>query len=401
MEKYEVTMSEITRYKVIQEWGKSKVKGKGVSMLLGLSYRHALRLRKRYREEGIIGLIDKRRGRRGITSEVEGEICRLYKDTYEERLNILHFKEKLEEVHGIRVSYEKLRQILIKYGLHKVKRRKRQFHKRRQRMPKRGMLIQMDTSEHEWIEGLGNRSLITMVDDASSEILYARFEEEDSTFTNMKALKSVIKKWGLFLALYVDRASHFTTTRHGGLHYDVGEEQGDTNIEQALEELGITLIPAHSPQAKGRIERSYKTLQDRLINEMWIRGIKDYKTANEYLKKEFIPLYNKKFGKEVKDTLFSPVPEGIDLDLIFTKRTMRSVNKDNTVSFFSERIQLSPTKKKLNFVRAKVEIRWSSRNQIWVIYKGEVILKTKLSSKNKLIQKEKQIEKILSKRSYN
>jgi len=281
MEKYEVTMREITLYKVIQEWEESKVKGKGVSMLLGLSYRHALRLRKRYREEGIIGLIDKRRGRRGITSEVEGEICRLYKDTYEERLNILHFKEKLEEVHGIRVSYEKLRQILIKYGLHKVKRRKRQFHKRRQRMPKRGMLIQMDTSEHEWIEGLGNRSLITMVDDASSEILYARFEEEDSTFTNMKALKSVIKKWGLFLALYVDRASHFTTTRHGGLHYDVGEEQGDTNIEQALEEIGITLIPAHSPQAKGRIERSYKTLQDRLINEMWIRGIKDYKTANE------------------------------------------------------------------------------------------------------------------------
>ena len=239
-----------------------------------------------------------------------------------------------------------------------------------------------------------------MIDDATGEIVYGRFEDTDSTFTNMAGIKEVIKRKGVFYALYVDRASHFTTTRKGGIHYDVGEEQGMTNIEKALDELGITLIKANSPQAKGRIERAFRTLQDRLINEMWIKGIKDYKEANRYLQRTFIPFYNKKYAKKVKENFYRPLPEDIDLNLVFTKRTVRRVNKDNTVSFMGEKIQLMPTGKKLNFVRAEVEIRWSHKEYIWILYNGNVILKTKLSKKNKKALKEKKIEKLLSQRRY-
>ncbi len=217
----------------------------------------------------------------------------------------------------------------------------------------------------------------------------------------MEVIKRIIKKHGIFHALYVDRASHFKTTRRGGLWYDVDEEQGDTNIEKCLSELGITLIPAYSPQAKGRIERSFGTFQGRLINELWIRGIKDYDEANRFLKEEFIPWYNERFALKVEESVFRPLPEGIDLELVFTKRTTRRVNKDNTIKFYGQTIQLLPTKMKLNFLRAKVEVRWSSKGRFWILYKGKVILKGKLSRNNKLLKKEEKIESILKERSYH
>ena len=127
MERYEVTMKEITRYKVIKEWDEGKVRGKEVSVLLGISYRQALRLRRRFRHEGMKGLIDRRSGHRGIRDEVKREVVRLFKEVYGSRFNILHFKEKLEEEHGISISYEKVRQILIEAGIHRVKRRRRGY----------------------------------------------------------------------------------------------------------------------------------------------------------------------------------------------------------------------------------------------------------------------------------
>ena len=396
----EVSMADIKRAYVLRDWVKGRINGFQASMLMGVSYRHALRLRKRFEREGLKGIRRRKRGRKGISKEVEREVCRLYEEVYGRRLNIMHFKDKLEEVHGITLSYEKIRQILIKAGLHEVRKRRRKFHKRRQRMPKRGMLEQMDTSEHEWIEGLGRWCLIGIVDDASGEILHAEFKERDTTFANMEVIRKVIEKYGIFHALYVDRASHFKTTRRGGLHYDVGEEQGDTNIEKALSELGITLIPAYSPQAKGRIERVFRTFQDRLRNELWIRGIRDYDEANRFLQKEFIPWYNERFALRVEESVFKPVPEGIDLDLVFTKRAQRRVNKDNTISFYGQKIQLLPSKMKLNFLKAKVEIRWSSTGKYWILYKGKVILKGKLPKNHKLLKKEEEIETILSKRSY-
>jgi len=400
MRKYYISMKDIKRYKVIQEWEEGKVKGREVCMVLGISYRQALRIRKRFREEGFEGLLRRfGSGRKSISKDTREEVKRLYTEVYGGRFNILHFKEKLEEIHDIKLSYGSVRNILMEGGLHRVRKRRRKFHKRRARMPKSGMLIQMDTSFHQWVEAIPEKwCLISMIDDATNEVVYARFFPRDTAFNNMEGIRSTIEKKGLFMSLYVDKASHFTTTRYGGLHYDVREEQKGTNIESALDELGITLITANSPQAKGRIERLFGFFQDRLINEIWLRGIKDYREANRFLKKEFIPWYNKRYNHKTTGNVYTPI-NGINLDLIFTKRYLRRVAKDNTISILGETIQLGPTGKKLNFVRAEVEVRMSPKNKIWILYKGNVILKTKLSKNNKILKKEKRIEEILKNRT--
>lgn len=400
MKRYTVTIKMINRYNIIREWEKGKIKGKEVSEILGISLRHAFRLKKGVREKGFEFLTEKKgKGRKRIKSKIKREVARLYDEVYKKRLNILHFKEKLLEWHDIKLSYESIRKILIERGLHIPKRKKRNFHKRRMRMPKEGMLVQMDSSYHNWIEGKEKRYLIALVDDAKGEVLYAKFYEADTTYNNMEAIKTVVENKGCFMALYVDRASHFKTTRIGGIHYDVSEEQEDTNIQKALEELGITLITANSPQAKGRIERLFGVFQDRLINEMWIRKIKDYEEANKYLVEEFIPWYNLKYSHKVEGSVYRDIGKK-DLDLIFTKRYYRRVNKDNTISIFKEKIQLNPTGKKLNFARAIVELRISKENKVWILYNGEVILETKISENNEMIRKERRIEEILKERTY-
>jgi len=202
------------------------------------------------------------------------------------------------------------------------------------------------------------------------------------------------------MALYVDKASHFKTTRYAGIHYDVSVEQEETNIERALDELGITLIPANTPQAKGRIERDFETLQDRFINELWLAGIKDYEEANRFLTKVFIPYFNKRFSKEANGSVFKS-PRGIDLDLIFTKRFTRKVTNDNTISFFNQEILIPPSRKKLNFRKKRVEVRLAADGKIWILYKGDVVYQTEISNENSLIKKEMRIENVLRHRSYD
>jgi len=396
----EVSMKDINRYKIIKEWEEGKIKGRGVSLVLGISYRQALRLRKRLREEGFGGLLRRKRKDRKAISELKREKIReLYEDTYGKRFNILHFKEKIEEVHNIYLCYESIRKVLIEGGLHIPKRKRRNFHKRRQRMPKSGMLIQMDSSYHKWLENITEKwYLISMIDDATNEVVSAKFFTKDTVFNNMEVIRRAIEKKGLFVALYVDKASHFKTTRHGGLYNNINEEQEITHIEKALNNLGITLIFANSPQAKGRIERLFGFFQDRLINEMWLEKVKNYKEANEYLEEEFIPWYNKKYTHEAEGNVYTN-PDGIDLEVVFTKRFIRHVNKDNTINIFGEKVQLVPTKEKLNLEKTIVEVRVSSDNRMWIIYKGKIILQDKFTDDNKILKKEKDIEEILKHRA--
>jgi transposase len=403
LKQYSLTMKDIERYKIIKEWIGGNLDGVQASTLLGVSYRHALRLKKAFKERGIEGIIPKKRGGRNSTPEsLKERIAELYNGRYGKRFNILHFNEKLNENEGIHLSYGTVRKILMEKKVHKPKkRRKRAYFKRRKRMPKEGMLLQMDSSFHHWLENIPERwYLITIVDDATNRLLYARFFPKDTVFNNMEGIRKVIEKEGLFMALYVDKASHFNTTRYAGVHYDVSVEQEETNIERALEELGITLIPANTPQAKGRIERDFGTLQDRLINELWLAGIKDYKEANRFLRRVFISYFNKRFSKEADGSVYKP-PMGIDLHLIFTKRYTRSVSNDNTISFFNQEILIPPSRKKLNFSKKRVEVRLSSEGIIWILYKGEVIYQTQISEENSLLKKEKRIESILRHRSYD
>lgn len=402
MKSYNITMKDINRYEIIKGWLQKDLDGNQASMLLRVSYRHAFRLKKAFKERGIEGFIPKKRGgRKSIPESLKEKIAKLFKGKYGSRFNILHFNEKLEEIENIHLSYESIRRILIDKGHHKPKERsKGSYFKRRKRMPKEGMLIQMDSSFHHWLENIPPRwYLITMVDDATNELLYAKFFPKDTVSNNMEGIRKVIEKKELFMSLYVDKASHFKTTRYAGVHYDVSVEQEETNIERALEEPGITLITANTPQAKGRIEKDFGTFQDRLINELWLAGINDYGEANRFLIKVFISYFNKRFSQKAKDSVFKP-PRGIDLDLIFTKRYIRSVTNDNTISFFNKEILIPPSRKKLNLSKTRVELRLSADDRIWILYKGKVVHQTYLSLECSIKKKEKRIENILRNRSY-
>jgi len=292
-----VTEEEMKRFRIMNLVKEKKLNLINASEILKLSYRHTIRLYGKFKTKGLEGLIKKYNNKnknRKITELIEKKICNLYKTTYK-GFNITHFTEKLKENHNINVSDETIRLLLIKNKLH-IQTKRRKIYRRRRRMPKAGLLVQMDSSFHQWIEGIKEKwYLIACIDDATNEVPIAEFFEKDTTFANMRVIKGLIKKKGVFEALYVDKASHFVTVRHKGLHQDIDDQQKETNIQQALKELGINLITANSPQAKGRVERLFRFLQDRLINEMRLNKITNYKQANEFLKKKFLPEYNKKY----------------------------------------------------------------------------------------------------------
>lgn len=395
-----LTMEHLKRHKILTDCIEGRMTMKQAAVLLGISYRQVLRLKKRLIASGIEGLLRiKRSSYKGVKKEVKRRICGLYKSRYNE-FNILHFKDKLQEFHDIFLSYETIRQILIKGGLYKPKRRKKTHRKRRMRMPKAGMMIQMDSSYHHWINGVKKRWwLIAMIDDATSKVPYAYFYPKDTTFANMNVIRRCIEKKGVFMSLYADKASHFKTTRHGGVHYDTSPEQQDSQIERALEELGITLIPANSPQAKGRIERLFGFLQDRLIKEMRLVGIKTYEQANRFLVDKFLPWYNSKYTRQA-ESAFRPLTEGEDLDLIFCKKYVRRVNKDNTVRICGETIQIPPSKIKLSFLNTKVDVCLLPDGRVWIVYRGKIVAKDRLSATNKIFKRELKIEKLLNQREY-
>lgn len=238
-----------------------------------------------------------------------------------------------------------------------------------------------------------------MIDDATNEIPYARFFPKDTLFANMHVLRRFIELRGIFMALYVDKASHFKTTRHGGLHYTVAQEHGETQIERALDELGINIIPANSPQAKGRIEVTFRFFQDRFIKEMRLVGIKTYKQANNFLLNTFLPWYNGRYTHQAESAYMS-LAKDKDLDLVFCVKEERRVNQDNTIQIYGQIVQIPPSRMVLSFTRKKVDVCILEDNRIFVLYKNNIIAEAKRSKNNKVLKREKKIEKLLNQRKY-
>lgn len=350
-----VTMKDIQRYHILEEVIKKELKGSQAAKILNLTPVHISRLKARVLKEGFQGILRKMppfASNRKITDELTNEILRLHQTLYYD-FNIMHFKDKLEENHDIHLCYESLRQLLIQAGKHQPKRKKK-IHKQRRRMPKAGMLVQMDSSQHQWIESIPEKWwLIAMIDDATNEIPYAIFSPKDTLFTNMHVIRRFIEIKGLFLSLYADKASHFKTTRHAGIHYKINPEQDDTQIERALKELDIIFITANSPQAKGRIEVTFRFFQDRLIKEMRLAGIKNYEEANEFLIEKFLPWYNVEYTHKA-ESAYLPLPKEKNLDLIFCIKKERIVKQDNTISFNGQTIQIPPSSLKHSFAKRRV-----------------------------------------------
>jgi transposase len=330
-----------------------------------LSPRQLQRWLQRYRCLGMDGLYDRRTGRpsakRVPLAVVEQVLC-LYREKYFD-FSVRHFHEKLREEHGITYSYTWVKLLLQGAGL-VAKARKRGPHRRkRERRPMTGLLLHADASRHRWLGGEQCHDLIVILDDATSEMYYAQLVEEESTATMMAALREVVEQRGLFCALYSDRGTHFWLTPKAG---EMVDRQRLTQIGRALRDLGITMIPAYSPQARGRSERNFGTWQRRLPQELRLRGITTVEEANRFLRESYIAELNRKFAipPAQPGSAFMPTT-GKDLERIFSLQHERVVNQDNTVCIANRTLQIERTPWRGTLAKCRVLVcehldgRWS------------------------------------------
>ena len=309
--------------------------------IIGISDRQMRRWHERYEEFGYDGLFDRRRGqpspKRVPLATVE-QVLGLYRERYFD-LNVQHFHEKLRQEHHIGLSYSWVKRALQGAGLVKRGRKRGVHRKRRERRPLPGMLLHIDGSHHRWFQDERWYDLIVILDDATSAIYYAQLVAEESTATVMAGLREVIERQGLFCALYSDRGSHFWLTPKAGGKVDPHRL---TQGGRALRELGVQMIPAYSPQARGRSERSFGTWQGRLPQELRLRGIQTVEEANQFLREHYIAEFNGRFqvAPAQRGSAFVACPRSKDLNLIFALQFERMVNRDNTVSFQNLTLQI-------------------------------------------------------------
>lgn len=323
--------------------------------ILGMSDRQLRRWRKNWDKYGYGGLFDRRTQRpspkRVPMADVE-KVLRLYREKYFD-LNVKHFVEKLQSQEGIQLSYTWVKTALQNAGLVKRETKRGPHRRKRPRRPIPGMMLHVDGSRHRWIPGLDQyQDLIVVFDDATSEAYDVKLVDEESTVTVMGALKRVVEQRGLFCSLYSDRGSHMAWTPKAGGPVD---RRHPTQIARALEQLGIELILAYSPQARGRCERLFGTWQGRLPQEFRLRNIKTVEAANDFLSQDWIALHNASFSVQAEQTgtAFVAYP-GTDLNKIFSQQQKRIVDNDNTVKFDGRCLQIPQQTFRFSMARCPV-----------------------------------------------
>lgn len=341
--------------------------------ILGISCRQMRRWLWRYKEYGYDGLYDRRRGQpspRRVPVETVQKVLQLYQEEYYD-LNAKHFHEKLVEQHGIALSYTWVKTALQGAGLIKRSKKRGPHRKQRPRRPLPGMMLHIDGSKHRWFPEEGYYDLIAVLDDATSEIYYAQLVEEESTRTVMSALRSVIETKGLFCSLYSDRASHFFVTPKAG---EMIDRKRLTQVGRALKELGIEMIAAYSPQARGRGERNFRTWQGRLPQELRLRGITTIEAANTFLRETYIEEFNRRFSVRAAEsgTAFLPLRRR-DLDFVFSSQHERTVARDNTVQYGKLVLQIEKTKFRHSLAGCHVTVCEHTDSTLSICYGPHVV----------------------------
>jgi len=337
MDTIALTMREQQRVAVIERVFRGELTMGEAAMVLGVSERQSFRLKARIRKEGVRGVIHGNRGRaspRKLPANTHRRIVELARGKYR-GFNDHHLTEKLVEAEGIRVARETVRRLLRAAGLASPRRRRPPRHRgRRARRPAEGMLLQVDGSPHDWLEGRGPfLTLVGAIDDATAQVPAAFFAAHETTGAYLQLFWRIFTKHGLPQASYADRHSIFQTDRTPTLEEQLAGRRPRTQVGRALDELGITLIPAHSPQAKGRVERLWGTFQDRLVSELRLAGATTPVAAQAALAR-FLPQYNRRFARPAAEA--TAAWRGVDRprlthSLCFKYR--RVVAKDNTVAF--------------------------------------------------------------------
>lgn len=325
--------------------------------LLGMSERQFRRYRDRYEEDGVEGLVDRRLGKpssKRVPATERERMLALYREVYR-GWNVQHFHEHLRRDHGFRWGYTWVKTQLHTAGLVERAKRRGAHRRKRERKPFEGMMLHQDGSRAGWLAGEPPLDLIVTMDDATSTIYSAFLVEEEGTASSFRGLLETFTTHGLPSSLYTDRGSHYFYTPHADGPVD---KQHLTQVGRALKHLGIEHIPAYSPEARGRSERMFGTLQDRLIKELALAGITNIAAANRFIRKIYLPQHNARFAKPaaLTDSAFVAADPAL-LSEVLCIEEERIVARDNTVVYGRRHLQLPATPSRAHYVKATVRIR--------------------------------------------
>lgn len=399
-----LSKKEVNRLEILQKVINKRLKIIESARLLNLSYRHTKRLVKKIREKGTVGLIHGNRGmpsKRKISNEMINKIIDLIEKKYHD-FGPTFANEKLLENHNIKISTEKLRQILIDKNIWIPNLRKdRDGHFWRDRKDFFGEMVQFDGSHHRWLEDRLDQEfcLLCYIDDAVSNV-WGKFYGYEGIFPGFDSLIEYSKKYGFPHSIYEDMHSTYKTTREANIDEELRGEQADTQYQRVLKEIGIKQIFARSPQAKGRVERVFKTLQDRLVKEMRLKNISTIEEANEFLK-TFWPKFNEKFSIEAKKkgSLFKTVPKDFDYKWTFAIQDKRTIGNDFTIRFKNRLFLLN--NHSITLKKKRVLIKIALDGEIRIISKNNILSFKEITDSDYKLAKiqQKEMIKILSLKS--
>src|SRR6266545_3030884 len=342
---------------VLSRWEGRELSMMEAGELLGMSERQFRRYRERFEEEGEVGLVDRRLGKpspKRIEAAEVDRMLELYWTVYR-GWNVKHFHEHGVRDHTFTWGYTWTKTQLHAAGLVERAKRRGAHRRKRERKPCEGMMLHQDGSRHAWLEGQPMLDLIVTMDDATSTLYSAFLIEEEGTASSFQGLLETLVAKGLPSSLYTDRGSHYFVTLKAG---EAVDKSRLTQVGRALRQLGIEHIPAYSPEARGRSERMFSTLQDRLPKELALAGIADIQAANRFIAQTYLPAHNARFAKPaaVEDSAFVAA-DPAQLAEILCIEEERVVGNDNTVAFGRLRLQLPPSPIRHHFVKAKVKVR--------------------------------------------
>jgi transposase len=359
--------------------------------LLGISVRQLRRLRRRYEAEGAAALAHGNRGRRpthALRPGVAARVVELARTKYV-GFNQHHFTEMLAEHEGLVLSVSSIRRILREAGIAAPRQRRPPRHRRRRdRYPRVGMLLQIDGSRHDWLEGRGPYlSLVGGIDDATGLVPWATFHEQEDAQGYFELMRAVVRRHGIPLAVYADRHGIFFKTKDKELTLDeaLAGRREPTQFGRLLEELGVQLILARSPQAKGRVERLWGTFQDRLTSELRLANACTAAEAEQVLHR-YLPKHNRRFTIQAQDPVpaWMPWPRERPLDDLFCFKYRKVVANDHTVKLEGQVIDIPPQPNRLSFAKVEVELREYFDGRLQVHYQGRCLAKV-LASQPKTV----------------
>jgi transposase len=402
METYQMSGKEIGRLEVMQKLAEKRLSQKEAGRILGLGVRQIKRLLKAYRKKGAIGLISKHRGRKGnncLSAEVKKKALDLLKSKYKGFGPTLAH-EKLVEKEKLKISDESVRQLMIAEELWKARKAKKVVvHQLRERRACLGELVQIDGSPHDWFEGRAEACvLLVFIDDATGRLQQLLFVENESFFSYSLAAEGYFRQHGKPVAFYSDKHGIFRVNQAS-----VGQGEALTQFGRAMQDLGIQIICANTPQAKGRVERANQTLQDRLVKEMRLRGISSMAAGNAYLP-EFIADFNRRFAAQPRSSVDAhrALTTQDDLSTILTWQETRTISKNLTLQFEKVVYQIQTDRPAYTLRNARVTVCVNAQQQVTILYKGKSLPYEiyQQQAKQSEVVMAKDVESVLKERTY-